>query len=45
MIGADRIAVMCDGRVTGELTREEATQEKILEYATRFDYKLDTAAS
>ena len=42
---ADRIAVMCDGRVTGELTREEATQEKILEYATRFDYKLDTAAS
>lgn len=42
---ADRIAVMCDGRVTGELTREEATQEKILEYATRFDYKLGTAAS
>jgi len=42
---ADRIVVMCDGRVTGELMREEATQEKILEYATRFDYKLDTAAS
>ena len=42
---ADRIAVMCDGRVTGELTREEATQEKILEYATRFEYKLDNAAS
>lgn len=42
---ADRIVVMCDGRITGELLREEATQEKILEYATRFDYKLDTAAS
>jgi ABC-type sugar transport system ATPase subunit len=31
----DRILVMHDGRITGELTREEATQEKVLEYATR----------
>ena len=30
---ADRILVMCEGRVTGELSREEATQEKILELA------------
>ena len=30
---ADRIAVMCEGRVTGILDREEATQEKILELA------------
>lgn len=30
---ADRIIVMCEGRVTGELRREEATQEKILELA------------
>ena len=29
----DRIVVMCEGRVTGELSREEATQEKILELA------------
>ena len=29
----DRIMVMCEGRVTGELSREEATQEKILELA------------
>ncbi|MCC8103084.1 MAG: sugar ABC transporter ATP-binding protein [Clostridiales bacterium] len=28
---ADRIIVMCNGRKTGELSREEATQEKILE--------------
>ena len=28
---SDRIYVMCDGRVTGELSRAEATQEKILE--------------
>ncbi|MCD8022742.1 MAG: D-xylose ABC transporter ATP-binding protein, partial [Lachnospiraceae bacterium] len=28
---ADRIVVMCNGRKTGELSREEATQEKILE--------------
>lgn len=30
---SDRIVVMCEGRVTGELGREEATQEKILELA------------
>ncbi len=29
----DRIVVMCEGRVTGELSREEATQEKILTLA------------
>ena len=28
---ADRIVVMCNGRKTGELSRDEATQEKILE--------------
>ena len=30
---ADRIIVMCNGRKTGELSRQEATQEKILELA------------
>ncbi|MFA9376423.1 MAG: sugar ABC transporter ATP-binding protein [Lachnotalea sp.] len=30
---SDRIVVMCDGRVTGELKRGEATQEEILEKA------------
>lgn len=39
---ADRIIVMCDGRITGELNIEEATQEKILEYATRFENKFDS---
>ena len=29
----DRIIVMHDGRITGELNIEEATQERILEYA------------
>lgn len=29
----DRIAVMCEGRLTGELSRDEASQEKILEKA------------
>jgi len=32
----DRIVVMCEGRVTGVLTRSEATQEKILKLATSF---------
>ena len=29
----DRVFVMCDGRVTGELDRKEASQELILELA------------
>ena len=36
---ADRILVMCDGRITGELTHEEATQQKIMHYATQFAKK------
>jgi len=31
---SDRIVVMCEGKKTGELAIEEATQEKILHYAT-----------
>ncbi len=38
---SDRILVMCDGRITGELGIEEATQDIILEYATKFDKKVD----
>lgn len=34
---ADRIVVMCNGRVTGTLDSAEATQEKIMELATQFD--------
>jgi ribose transport system ATP-binding protein len=30
-----RIVVMCEGRITGELTAGEATQEKIMKYATQ----------
>ena len=30
---ADRIVVMCNGRITGILNRDEATQEKILDLA------------
>ncbi len=29
-----RVIVMCEGRITGELSCEEATQERIMEYAT-----------
>ena len=31
---SDRIVVMCEGRVTGELDIAEATQENIMTYAT-----------
>jgi ABC-type sugar transport system ATPase subunit len=31
---SDRILVMHEGRISGELMREEATQEKIIFYAT-----------
>lgn len=30
-----RIVVMCEGRITGELTSAEATQERIMQYATQ----------
>ncbi len=36
---SDRILVMCDGRITGELDTKTATQEEILELATRFEKK------
>jgi len=37
---SDRIIVMCDGRITKELDRKEATQDLILEYATKFENKM-----
>lgn len=37
---SDRIIVMCDGRITGEMLASEATQDNILELATKFETKL-----
>ena len=37
---ADRIIVMCDGRITGELEAKGATQEEILKLATSFEKKV-----
>ena len=42
---ADRILVMCDGRLTGEFMAGEATQEQILECATRFESKIGNRAT
>ncbi len=33
---SNRIMVMCNGKITGELEREEATQENVMKYATQF---------
>lgn len=38
-----RVIVMCEGRITGELSREEATQERIMELATRRLQKKEVA--
>ncbi|MDR1613451.1 MAG: sugar ABC transporter ATP-binding protein [Planctomycetota bacterium] len=38
---ADRIIVVCDGRITGVFPRSEATQTKVLEYAMKFENKSD----
>ncbi|MBC8587420.1 sugar ABC transporter ATP-binding protein [Paratissierella segnis] len=38
---SDRILVMADGKITKELDIEEATQDIILEYATKFDRKIE----
>jgi ribose transport system ATP-binding protein len=37
---SDRILVMCDGRLTGELMASEATEDKILARATAFESKI-----
>lgn len=36
---SDKILVMCDGRITGSLKVEEATQDKILGFATKYQTK------
>jgi methyl-galactoside transport system ATP-binding protein len=33
---SNRIMVMCNGKITGELSGEEATQENVMHYATQF---------
>ena len=36
---ADRVIVMCDGRITGEVMAQETTQNEVLKYATEFEKK------
>jgi len=38
---ADRVIVLRDGRVAGELTAEEATQERLLGFGVKRRYSLD----
>jgi ABC-type sugar transport system ATPase subunit len=40
---ADRIVVMCEGRVSGELSRAEATPDRFLELATAFSQPVNVA--
>jgi ribose transport system ATP-binding protein len=40
---SDRIIVMCEGQITGVLSREEVSQEKILNLATKFSSKVKHA--
>lgn len=37
---ADRILVMCDGKVTGEVLAKETTADDIMKHATKFEKKL-----
>ncbi len=37
---ADRILVMCDGRITGEVMAKDTTQNEIMKYATSFENKM-----
>ena len=41
---ADRIIVMCDGKITGELMAGDATQSQILTMATAFENKMKKKA-
>ncbi|MGN9163961.1 sugar ABC transporter ATP-binding protein [Tissierellaceae bacterium HCP3S3_D8] len=38
---SDRILVMADGKITKDLDIKDATQDTILEYATKFDKKIE----
>jgi len=40
-----RVIVMCEGRITGELTSAEATQEKIMKFATQREVAIRTNES
>ncbi len=40
---ADRVIVMCDGRITGELDARSTTQNEVMRYATMFENKLGNA--
>jgi ribose transport system ATP-binding protein len=40
---SDRIAVMCDGRITGIIDNKDADQNKIMNLATKFSGDLATA--
>ena len=42
---ADRIIVMCDGRITGEVMAWETTQTEILTLATKFENKFAAQAT
>ncbi|MGG0717980.1 sugar ABC transporter ATP-binding protein [Robertmurraya massiliosenegalensis] len=42
---SDRILVMCDGRITAEIPTKMATQDQILEFATKFESKLQQAVN
>lgn len=41
---SDRILVMCDGRITGEVMAQETSQNEILTLATQFENKFAAAA-
>ncbi len=36
---SDRVMVMCEGRLSGVLNREEVTQEEVMKFATKFSNK------
>lgn len=36
---ADRVIVMCDGKITGEVMAKETTQNEVLRFATEFEKK------
>ena len=34
---ADRVIVMCDGKITGEVMAKETSQNEVLKFATEFE--------
>lgn len=42
---SDRVMIMCEGRLSGILEKDEVSQEEVMKFATRFSNKAKEVVS